>query len=60
MHLGLNYMNKSFMGIVLIPEKDELWITNSKEVWCESRSGAKKYFRFSKNKNLQDMTIVIS
>jgi len=28
MHLALNYKNKPYIGVVLIPEKEELWITN--------------------------------
>ena len=28
MHFALNYKNKPFLGVVLIPEKDELWISN--------------------------------
>ena len=30
MHLALNYKNKPYLGIVLIPEKDELWISDGK------------------------------
>ena len=39
MHLALNYMQKPLIGVVLIPEKNELWITNGKNVWCERRNG---------------------
>ena len=28
MHLSLNYKQKPYIGIVLIPEKNELWISN--------------------------------
>ena len=38
MHLALNYKNKPFLGVVLIPEKDELWIADGREVWCEKRN----------------------
>ena len=41
MHLALNYKNKPLIGLVLIPEKDELWISNGEEVWCEKRNGSK-------------------
>ena len=27
MHLALNYKQKSYIGVVLIPEKDELWLS---------------------------------
>ena len=33
MHLALNYRQKPFLGLVLIPEKGELWISNGEKVW---------------------------
>jgi len=60
MHLALNYKNKPYLGVVLIPSKDELWISDSRKVWCESRSGAKKTYNVSNKKFLKDMTIVTS
>ena len=51
MHLALNYKSKPYIGIVLIPEKDELWIANGKEVWCEKRNGTKL------NPNLSNLII---
>ena len=60
MHLALNYKNKPLIGIVLIPEKDELWISNGEEVWCEKRSGSKFKPNVSSYKELKDMTLVIS
>ena len=43
MHLALNYKQKSFIGIVLIPERDELWIACNRKVWCEKRNGTKSF-----------------
>ena len=60
MHLALNYKNKPYLGIVLIPEKEELWISNGEEVWCEKKDGSKLSPNLSKNKNLKDMVIVTS
>ena len=60
MHFALNYKNKPLIGVVLIPEKDELWISNSKKVWCESRNGIEKKVNLSKNKELSEMTLVNS
>ena len=37
MHLSLNYRQQPYIGIVLIPERDELWISKGEKVWCESR-----------------------
>ena len=60
MHLALNYKNKSYIGIVLIPERDELWITDGKKVWCENKDGLEIVPEFSKNKILEEMVIVSS
>ena len=60
MHLSLNYKNKPYLGVVLVPSKDELWISDGRKVWCESRFGSKKIFHLSKKKSLQEMTLVAS
>ena len=60
MHLALNYKKKPFLGIVLIPEKEELWISNGQDVWCEKKSGLKIKPNLCKCKNLQEMTLVTS
>ncbi len=60
MHLALNYKQKPYLGIVLIPEKNELWISNGEKVWCESRDNYHTKPNLSKDKSLQDMVIVTS
>ena len=60
MHLALNYKKKPYIGIVLIPERNELWIANGEKVWCEGKNGLIKYPSFFKNKNLNEMIIVTS
>jgi len=60
MHLALNYKGKPYIGIVLIPEKDELWIANGEKAWCERRDGSHVKTSFSKSKNLQEMSLVTS
>ena len=60
MHLSLNYKQNPYIGFVLIPEKDELWISNGKKVWCEKRDGTIIKPNLSKNKSLDDMTLVTS
>ena len=60
MHLALNYKNKPYLGIVLIPDKDELWISNHDMVWCENRNKEYKKTNLSRKHNLRDMTIVTS
>ena len=38
MHLALTYKGKPYLGIVLIPSKNELWIAVEKKVWCEKKT----------------------
>ena len=52
MHLALNYKQRPYLGVVLIPEKDELWICNGEKVWCEKRNGFKTNTISVKNKDL--------
>tara|TARA_Y100001978_G_scaffold31251_1_gene26942 strand:- start:1005 stop:1901 length:897 start_codon:yes stop_codon:yes gene_type:complete len=60
MHLALNHKQTSYIGVVLIPEKDELWITDGDKLWCERRK--KSYINPSlvNKKNLQEMILVTS
>ena len=60
MHLALNYKQKPYLGVVLIPNKNQLWITDGKKTWCEKRDGSKFEPIILKNKNLQEMTLVTS
>ncbi len=60
MHLALNYKSKPYIGIVLIPEKDELWIADGDKVWGEKRDGSIIKPNLSKNIILQEMTLVTS
>jgi len=60
MHLALNYKQKPYIGIVLIPDKNQLWIADGKKTWCEKRDGTKNKPNPLNNKNLQEMTLVTS
>ena len=62
MHLGLNYKQKPYLGVVLIPEKDELWISNGEKVWCERKGNHLVFPSLVAKKNIKvdDMTIVTS
>ena len=60
MHLALNYKKKPCLGLVLIPERDELWITDSKNTWYEKKNGLKGKASLPKSKPLSEMTIVTS
>ena len=60
MHLALNFKKKPYIGFVLIPDKDQLWISNGKKTWCEKRDKSKFEPNLTANYNLQDMTLVTS
>ena len=60
MHLALNYKNKPYLGIILIPDKDELWISNYEMAWCENRNKECKEPNLSSKLILEEMTIVTS
>ena len=60
LHLALNYKKNPYIGIVLIPEKNELWVSNGTEVWCEGKNGLKRKPKLSKNTNLSEMILVTS
>ena len=60
MHLALNFKQKPYIGIVLIPEKDQLWISNGEKVWCEQRDGSRMEPNLSKKKSLKEMVLVTS
>ena len=60
MHLALNYKRKPYIGIVLIPEKDELWISYDEKIWCENRDGNIRKQKMSETNILEKMTIVTS
>ena len=60
MHLALNYKQRPHLGVVLIPEKDELWISDGEKAWCESQSSQKSGIYPSISKSLKEMVIVTS
>ena len=60
MHLALNYKNRPYLGVVLIPEKDQLWFAFEDKIWCEKRDGSKIKPNLSINKKLKDMILVTS
>ena len=60
-HIALVHKQKPKIGIVLIPEKNELWFgIIGSGAWCENRNGSKKYSSFSKRKNISEMVLVSS
>ncbi len=60
-HLALVYDHRPVLGVVLIPEKEELWFgVLGVDAWCEDRNGLKKSFSFSNRSNLNELTLVAS
>ena len=59
-HLALNYKNRPFIGFVLIPSRNELWISDGNSYWCENRKGIRNKFQVSENIRLKDMRIITS
>ncbi len=60
MHLALNYKKIPYIGIVLIPGRQELWIAYDGKVWCEKKDGSIKKPDLCKKKKLQEMVLVTS
>ena len=60
MHLALNFKGKPYIGFVLIPDKNQLWISDGEKTWCEKRDGSKYEPILLDNKNLKEMTLVTS
>ncbi len=60
MHLALNYKKNPVLGVVLIPERDELWISKDNEIFCENRQGFRIKSTISKKNKISDMTVVTS
>ena len=60
MHLALNYKRKPYIGVILIPEKDDLWISYAGKILCEKRDGSIRKPNLSETNILQEMTIVTS
>ena len=60
MHLALNYRQKSFIGVVLIPDKNELWFSIGEKAWCEKRDGSLLRTNLSQGKTINEMILVTS
>ena len=60
-HIALSYKCRPKIGIVLIPEKNELWIgIIGSGAWCESRNGFKKNITFSQRQDISELVLVSS
>ena len=60
-HLALVRGNRPVLGVVLLPEADELWIGLVGDgAWCEDREGTRSPVRFSQREELSDLLLVAS
>lgn len=60
MHLALNFKKKPYIGIVLIPERNELWIAFGEKVWVEKKNRSITKLNPFPNKKLKEMVLVSS
>ena len=60
-HIALAYRKKPKIGIVLIPEKNELWFgIVGIGAWFENRDGSKNHFSFSDRLDISKLILVSS
>ncbi|WP_269611046.1 3'(2'),5'-bisphosphate nucleotidase CysQ family protein [Prochlorococcus marinus] len=60
-HIALAYKQKPKIGIVLIPEKEELWFgILGSGAWYENRDGSKKSVSFSERLDVSELVLVSS
>ena len=60
-HLALVRGNRPVLGVVLLPEADELWLgLVGDHAWCEDRGGTRSPVRFSERSELSDLLLVAS
>ena len=60
-HISLLFNKKNILGVVLIPNKEELWFyLEGLGSWCELRDLQKKYFNTTNDKKIEDLRIAIS
>ena len=60
-HIALAYKQKPKIGIVLIPEKNELWFgIVGIGAWFENRDGSKNHFSFSDRLDISKLILVSS
>jgi len=66
-HLALVHRGEPMLGVVLLPELEELWLGvmpglagASGEAWCETRAGERSPVRFSDRRALGELVLVAS
>ena len=60
-HLALVHQQRPVVGVVLLPEAEELWFgVVGDGTWCENRSGERTPVRFSEREVTNELTLVAS
>ena len=60
-HIALAYKQNPRIGVVLIPERNELWFgIIGSGAWCENREGSKIHFSFSDRLEISELVLVSS
>jgi 3'(2'), 5'-bisphosphate nucleotidase len=65
-HLALVHRRTPVLGVVLLPEPEELWLgvgealAGAGQAWCENRSGERSPARFSLRRSLDELVLVAS
>ena len=60
-HLALVHQQRPVLGVVLVPEREELWIgVVGSGTWCENRSGERTPVRFSEREVTNELILVAS
>jgi 3'(2'), 5'-bisphosphate nucleotidase len=67
-HLALVHGGTPVLGVVLLPEMEELWMgvvaegagMGGSEAWCENRAGERSPVRFSSRRHLGELVLVAS
>lgn len=65
-HLALVHRGRPVLGVVLLPELEELWIglvgggAAPGRAWCENRAGEQRPARLSTRQSLRDLVLVAS
>ena len=60
MHLSLNFKNKPVLGVVLIPERNELWISYLSKTYCYGDDISEVKLDLKSNKKLNQMRLITS
>ncbi|GCE64417.1 3'(2'),5'-bisphosphate nucleotidase CysQ [cyanobiont of Ornithocercus magnificus] len=60
-HLALVHEQRPVLGVVLLPEANELWLgVVGKGVWCEDREGQHRPASFSSRCGISELSLVVS